>query len=66
MADQDEDSFDPESPFSSMSQGSVSMNELYQSHLSAGFSPAQALYLVACMITNSPGNAPSNLADGLE
>lgn len=33
-------------------------HEVYTTHLDAGFSPSQSLYLVGVMITNNPGNPP--------
>ena len=38
----------------------IHSNEIYQSHRRAGFTPRQSLYMVAAMITQNPGEAPSD------
>lgn len=39
---------------------SIMVSELYCSYLEAKFSPAQALYLTAAMVTGNPGTPPSS------
>ncbi len=38
----------------------IHSNEIYQSHRRAGFTPRQSLYMVAAMMTQNPGEAPSD------
>lgn len=44
----------------SMRQESVPLHEIYLSHVAAGFTPGQALYLLAATIVNDPGSAPGD------
>lgn len=51
----------PPNPFSELAMASSSLNELYLSYRTAGFAPHQAMYLVGCLLTGSPGPAPGDM-----
>lgn len=58
----------PEQPvdFQSVSEAAVGMNELYLSNIGAGFTEAQALWLVGVMLTGNPGPAPDGVSTAEE
>lgn len=50
--------------FGTMEEGSTGLNEVYESHRAAGFGPQQALWLLAAMVTGSPGPVPDDDGPG--
>lgn len=44
--------------FTDLNVAVTQSNEVFEAHLGAGFSPRQALFLTAVMLTNNPGIAP--------
>jgi len=52
-----EEAFDGD--MSTMRTESVPLHEIYLSHCGAGFTTSQAIYLLAAMVTSSPGNPPT-------
>ena len=50
----------PESGISSMTEAMIGAYEIYRSHVEAGFTPRQALWLVAAMMNPNFGVPPGD------
>ena len=48
----------PDLGMTDMDMADAEMHEIFMSKLKAGFTPAQALYIVGCMLTGTPGHPP--------
>lgn len=48
---------------SPLHEGSLQFHELYMSHRAAGFSPEQAIYLLAVALSDNPGYPPSGVSE---
>ena len=55
--------FDVEDPLSNLGSAATQLHELYVTFRNQGFEPSQAIYLLAAIISKSPGNPPSGGTD---
>lgn len=53
----------PESPIGEMTASGMDMYTIYEANKEAGFTSDQSLYIVASLLTGSPGPAPGETED---